>query len=168
MRIAYLIKTKADKAELVAHGPSVEVKKKFLELPIGKDEVLDLLGPDIRPKRRGGRQDYNALFATIAKEHQAVREASERAEIKQLTEALKASKVAIPEKATLEDLRKLAAGVRRPTPKPETKDLLAFLKERNVAVPKDATPEDLSRLAADARKSPEVLAIKSALAKKNS
>lgn len=69
MRIAYLIKTTGDKAELVTHGPSVEVKKQFLTLDLKRNETFLLLGPDIRPKRRGGLMDHNAYFAQIAAEN---------------------------------------------------------------------------------------------------
>lgn len=69
MRIAYLIKTTGDKAELVTHGPSIEVKKQFLTLELKRNETFLLLGPDIRPKRRGGLMDHNAYFAKIAEEN---------------------------------------------------------------------------------------------------
>lgn len=78
MRTAYLIKTDGDHAELVAHGPAVEVKKQFIALALKTHEHALLLGPDIRPKRRGGRQDIDAYLALAAKENEAMRQEAAR------------------------------------------------------------------------------------------
>lgn len=78
MRIAYLIKESPKSAELVAHGAKSDVKKQFLDMPIKQDETLHLFGHDIRPKRRGGRQDINQYLATVEKENAAMREAARK------------------------------------------------------------------------------------------
>lgn len=78
MRIAYLIKTAGDKAELVAHGRATEVKKAFIASEIKRGEELLLLGPDVRPKRRGKSGDIDAYLALVEKENVAMRETEAR------------------------------------------------------------------------------------------
>jgi hypothetical protein len=74
MRTAFLIKINGKTAELVTHGPAVEVKKQFLSIDIKKDETLLMLGTDIRPKRRGGKQDINAYLEIVEKENKEMRD----------------------------------------------------------------------------------------------
>lgn len=76
MRIAYLIRDNGTSAELVARGPAVDVKKRFIAEKVGKDETLLMLGKGIIPKRRGGRQDITEYLATVEKENAKMRDAA--------------------------------------------------------------------------------------------